>query len=133
MHGKLRDGADDLVGAGDLNLCEVLESGTRQVSSLLKLVPPLPVAASLPLVSSNLLALRPAWLGNQGSWRGDTRGTNRWIWRFAVHMQVVEVPLAKGGRELGQLELCIQVRWPSTWCGHHHVCWCLSFQHAVRV
>lgn len=34
----LRDGADDLVGAGDLDLCEVLESGTRQVSASLQCV-----------------------------------------------------------------------------------------------
>jgi hypothetical protein len=51
VHGKLRDGADDLVAAGDLDLCDILESGTRQV---------------------------------------------------------VEVALKKAGRELGQLELCIQ-------------------------
>ncbi|EFN53415.1 expressed protein [Chlorella variabilis] len=51
LHGQLAHGADDLVGAGDVDLHEVLERGTKQV---------------------------------------------------------VEVPLTKGGRELGAVELCIQ-------------------------
>ncbi|KAL4459199.1 hypothetical protein ABPG75_014078 [Micractinium tetrahymenae] len=50
VHGQLRGEADDLVGAGQVDLQQVLERGTRQV---------------------------------------------------------VEVPLTKGGRELGAVELCI--------------------------
>lgn len=53
VHGQLRGEGDDLVGAGQVDLRQVLERGTRQV---------------------------------------------------------VEVPLTKGGRELGAVELCISHR-----------------------
>ncbi len=101
----LRDGADDLVGAGDLDLCEVLESGTRQVSASLRLDL---WAAAHDSLECQLCGCSMA-LAALCKCPSDTMPHASSL--NACHSgQVVEVPLTKAGRELGQLELCIQVR-----------------------
>lgn len=106
MHGKLRDGADDLVGAGDLDLCEVLESGTRQVNSC----------------GSLLIWLPTVWLG-WVPFKGHMYVWTQWWKKHLVLRRWWRCPWSRGAGSWGSWSCASRCVGPpaaaSTVCGWH--------------